>query len=77
MIASAVTEEVPHMSRPDDQARDDPNFDAGDLSTDNAAEEQARADYDKQVGSDEHQEAVADARDRVELDPQRDPEPER
>ena len=46
----------------DDQARDDPNFDAGDLSTSNAAEEQARSDYDSNIGSEDHQFEVAESR---------------
>jgi hypothetical protein len=44
------------------EAREDQEFDAGDLSTSNPAEEAAFSDYEAQVGSDEHEDAVADAR---------------
>lgn len=58
------------MTAPDDQGRDDPNFDAGDLSTDNPAEDQAREDFDSNIGSEDHQFEVADAREQAGLEPE-------
>jgi hypothetical protein len=44
-------DEVDNPSNPGN----DPNFDAGDLHAENAAEAQAAGDYDQHVGSDEHE----------------------
>lgn len=48
-----------------------PNFDAGELGTDESeAENDARADYEAQVGSDEHASAIDAAREASGLDVQ-------
>ena len=46
----------------------DKNFDAGDLHAENAVEAAAAADYDEQVGSSDHEQAVADSREAAGFD---------
>lgn len=57
-------DEVDNPSNPGNN----PNTDAGDLHAESEAEAQARDDYDQQVGSDEHEGAVSDARDESGFD---------
>ena len=51
-----------------DEEREDREFDAGDLSSSNEAEEQAAQDYDDSVGQESHEAEVAEAREEAGLD---------
>ncbi len=48
-----------------DEEREDREFDAGDLSSANPAEEQAAQDYDDSVGQDDHEQEVAEVREEA------------
>jgi len=52
----------------DDNPGGNPNTSAGELGTGNEAEDQAREDYEQQVGSDEHEAEVQEAREGAGFD---------
>lgn len=52
-------------STDDDNPGGNPNTDAGDLHAEGEAEEQARSDYDNQVGSADHEAEVDTAREEA------------
>jgi hypothetical protein len=62
--SASSDDEVDNPSNPGN----DPNFNAGDQHAENESEAAAKADYDDQVGSDEHEQAVADAREGAGID---------
>ena len=57
-------DEVDNPSNPGNNT----NTDAGDLHAESDAEDQARSDYDEQVGSEQHEAEVQEARDESGFD---------